>query len=623
MEEEQKIINEGLELLLPIYGKWHVLREYQDELFEITDQGSGSLVQLDATMREGYMHLLEEYEKNRIASFLPHGGQTSFINDRDNGFCFLLAPNQVGKSLAGVVWSALRIIKTDPDWMTYDKTHGLEFKEYRGKKTWVVASYSWDSVQTLYEHYQMLLPRSELMNYSPEWGKFKGENGSQKTLVFGARSGSQILPLKCGSKIKFLCYSQKQSHWEGFRADGAQLDEQSPRSKVVGLKRAFTTRGNFCQIGCTLTGHVLEDRPDTGAAGWMKTELWDAKETVMGCTVGRHQISIDQVPDAIISAKTKHELWVQWVKEPNENKNEAQLREANARYHGGWQEGSGLVISNFYPEHHIIPEMPMNNVIVRETTNYRGIDHGLGNPCACLWGKVFPWGDLVIHREYYKISRGIIPEHAKDIVELSNNILKKTGVYKEVKSGGSFDIMEEVFNGEHYHKSVLDGRSFRQPGQETDRNIGRQHNDYGLYCTPAKGWRNDRLVPLILARMEPQKERKHIMYEFRKRGIITEEKYQQWLKGRKGDFLNAPSLYFTSNLNFVFKEMRSWANGPNGKPEDKNSHLMDALKYMIAENPRFCGDPTKPHYMTNGMMVVEEGEKEEDREDNGYKYVRY
>ena len=82
----------------------------------------------------------------------------------------------------------------------------------------------------------------------------------------------------------------------------------------------------------------------------MKTELWDAKETVMGRTVGRHRISIPQVPDAIISKEKKKELHLQWVVEPERNKNEAQLREAQARYHGGWEEGSGLVISNFDPK---------------------------------------------------------------------------------------------------------------------------------------------------------------------------------------------------------------------------------------------------------------------------------
>jgi hypothetical protein len=458
------------------------------------------------------------------------------------------------------------------------------------------------------------------MNYAPDWGKFKGENGSQKTLSFGD-GRPKILHTKSGSQYKFLCYTQQQHHWEGFRADGAQLDEQSPRPKVVGLVRAFTTRGNACQVGCTLTGHVLEDRPDTGAAGWMKNELWDGVGTVMGRSVGRHRISIPQVPDAIIGRDMKEQLRLQWVVEPEKNKNEAQLREAQARYHGGWEEGSGLVISNFDPKHHIIPPLNLTNLITKEATNYRGIDHGLGNPCACVWGKVFPWGDLVIYREYYKLSRGIIPIHADEIVALSGNKMVKNGVYKEEASRCSFEIMQEDFVNEKYHKSVLDGRSFKQPGQETDRNIGRQYNDYGLYCSPAKGWRNERLVPLVLARLHVKSDRVHIMHEFWKRGMIEDEVYQTWLKGRDGNFRNAPRIYFTNDLHSIFKEMRSWANNPKtGKPEDKNSHLMDALKYMIAENPKFWGDPMKPHYM--GGFVVNWDDKKEDDRESDYKYVK-
>jgi hypothetical protein len=616
-KEAKQIIQEGQRLILPIEGTWFEFRKHKKGLFRVVDE-QPALVRPD--MAKEFYRRLELCERNPLQYFLPHSGQRDFLNDYDNGWCFLLAPNQVGKTKSAAVWASLRLVPTDPDWDIF-KYNGVDYHEWRGARRFVAASYSWDNVHTLYTRYIESLPREELGAYAPNWGKYKGEHGAPKTLSFGD-GRPKTLPLKCGSEVRFLCYSQAQSHWEGFDCDGAQLDEQCPRPKAIGLMRAFTTRGADCQIACSLTGHMLDDRPDTGASGWMKTELWDATGTVMGETVGRYRVPIKEVPDAIISKKQKEKLHLRWVVEPEKAQDQAKLREAEARYWGGWESGSGLVLYNFDSEIHKIPPIKnVNNPIVREATRYRGIDHGLSRPCACVWGMVFPWGDIVINREYYK-KHGIIPQHAEEIVKLSGNKKAKYGLYYDKKSRASFDRFKEEFTSERYQASVLDSRSFASPGQESDRTIGQQYNQYGLSCRASKGWRNEKIVPQILAMLEPDPKKPHIMTEFYKRGVIGKDEYDLWLKARKGNPNMGARLYFTRDLNFTFKEIVRWANNvKTGKPEDKNDHIVGgALKYLIGENPKFFGDHTKLHY--GGDTLREVDEEPEVKRKSRFKYIK-
>ena len=179
----------------------------------------------------------------------------------------------MGKSVLGAAWTGLRILPMDKHDPIFTETPVI-YHEWTGPKKWVVASYSWDNVTTVWERYQEFFPRHELRNYSPNWGKYPGEEGRARTLTFGD-GRTKKCELDCGSVLYFRCYTQQQMHWEGFEADGAHFDEQVPHEKFVGWQRGITTRGDYSPACMTLTGHVLDDRPDTGAGGWIKRSLWD------------------------------------------------------------------------------------------------------------------------------------------------------------------------------------------------------------------------------------------------------------------------------------------------------------------------------------------------------------
>ena len=272
---------------VPIDGEWW---EVSDEELANTSEETRELV------------LQREYDAkmNPLAHFLAHGVKwhkdvkqlaggrlvrypspypekwkndgVAFLNDWKSDISLLLGPNQQGKTYIGSAWSGLRVVPMDKNAPIFTETP-VEWHEWGGPVTWVVASYSWDNVGTVWKRYQELFPRHELGPYASDWGR-DGDIGRRKSLSFRS-SQTQSLQLTCGSTLKFLCYTQQQHHWEGFDADGAHLDEQCPIEKMTGLQRGFTTRGDYTPICMTLTGHVLEDRPDTGAGGWIKDTLWE------------------------------------------------------------------------------------------------------------------------------------------------------------------------------------------------------------------------------------------------------------------------------------------------------------------------------------------------------------
>ena len=277
---------------IPLNGKW----------LQLTDEALAKFSEAD---RELFLNRELLAKDNPLAYFLPHGRRWSarrrviadgkfvippsdypeewkndgvaFLNDYTSDVCLLLGPNQQGKSVIGTVWSALRVVKCEPWWPIFTETPVIYPGEWSGPKQWVVASYSWDNVTTIWKRYQEFLPRYELGQYAADWGSRTEDVGARRTLTFGD-GRTKTCELTGGSTLMFRCYTQQQMHWEGFESDGAQLDEQSPIEKMTGLQRGFTTRGDYTPICMTLTGHVLDDRPDTGASGWIKRELWDTAQ---------------------------------------------------------------------------------------------------------------------------------------------------------------------------------------------------------------------------------------------------------------------------------------------------------------------------------------------------------
>jgi len=495
----------------------------------------------------------------------------------------------------GTAWSALRIIPTDPDWEIY-KENGIEYQEWDGPKIWVVASYSWQNVKTLFNSYISVLPRHELLNYSPRWGKFDGENGKQRTKSFGDSREKEI-DLACGSKLMFLCYSQKISAWEGFVSDGAHLDEQPPKEHFISWSRSTNTRGDYTPSAMTLTGYVLPDRPDTGAAGWVKRELYDGLVT-RGLSVSRYHIGMDDVPDAIVSAKKKKERYDEWAN-PSIKRSEADVRRAIARYFGGWEPGSGSVFDEFRKNIHIINPLWKDNKVPRSYTLYRSIDFGSTDVTCCIWFAVSPKGIVYVYRMYYE--KGVnIAEASREIIRMSNNEQIPLGAEYREDYDFEFKTYEEKAgqeNGEVYYATLLDSRS--GSNQQLGMEIREIFENYGIDTEPASGKKDAIQIPCLKDYLR-----------------IDHTKGHSHNKNKDGNPINgmAKMLFFDGFTDDAIDELESCERDPtdNNKINKKaKTHAIDCLKYMASYAPDYLGD-MKIDYSENSYVFdekdIEKGE---------------
>jgi len=565
---------------MPMKGRWV---EWDDaKLMELGRAG-----QADAA--DWFRAEYAKYQRNKLAHFLPHGAPwhkgdlvlgdgalripespypkawrndaTAFLNDWASDISMMVAPNQSGKSCIGVIWSALRIIPCDPEWPIF-RDHGVEFHEWSGPKIWVVSSYSWDNVATVWNQYCEFLPREQIGTYAPGYGQHEGETERAQSLSFGDGKPKTIT-LKCGTVLKFLCDTQAQAHWEGFRSDGMHADEQREKEKFVGWMRSTTTRGDYTPCCMTLTGHVLEDRPDTGACGWIKRELWDGINT-QGRKVGRYQITVDDVPSAILSDKKRLELYDQWVN-PEIKRSEKDKRAGVARYWGGWESSGGLVLSEWDMKIHTCDPFE----IPKTWTRYRIIDPG--HMSAAMLIAVSPNDNAYVYAEYYLKDRDVM-QMAGDIVELSGNKRVLMDNLKDENTGVSWPIYDEEFCGTQFEASHLDSRSF---GTKTATGLttGALFNRCGLYCTPSNGQHRERvLIPLLLPWF----------------AVDWEKPHPQW--GGKG----CSRMFVFNNLKNTIWEIGGWTRDPEtGKASEKNDHLISCLLYFAGADPHYYGMPEK------------------------------
>ena len=558
--------------IVPVSGKW--VRVYDAQLRE-----------METTDRKRYNawdDFIHRVQKNPLAFFLPHGKPRkdgtndglAMLNDDVHDLILLTAPNQVGKSYLGAAYTILRCIPLDPKWPIFTE-HNVKWREFKGPQQVIVASYSWDEVNTVWNTYRKIMPREMLGPYAPYWGHFKGENGRPKDLRF--HNATKSIKIECDTNFIFLSYVQSLTHWEGKQCDIGHLDEQCPEDKFDALTARQTTRGGitgFTPIAMTLTGHVIPERPDTGAAGWIKKKVIDANVT-KGRKVGKFTISVKDVPDVIISQDKKEKMRIQWVVEPEKLHDEKKMREAEARYHGGWEVGGGVVLSEWNPAFHWIEPF---DIWQYKPTLYRHIDHGQ-NPCAAALFAVMPWGDTVMFQEYYEYGRNIY-DNAKAIVEWCGNTRQRcetSGWDDEAES------WEEVFTKMEFRSSELDCRSFAQKPGESQKTIGQLYNENGCWVTPTTGKHNyggkhqkDEgvgTIPLLKDLMAIRKDRLHIDCRLKRQRDPELIPY------------GAPKLYIFSTCKNARSEIESWLGA-----KDDIDDLVSTLKHFAARERPYMGD---------------------------------
>lgn len=565
---------------IPLEGSWYSFDDAALEKLRV-DGSDGAA--------DFLLERVELQKSNPLSCFLPHGvarresevavGETGFVipaskysegykndgvaflNDYTSDICAVLAPNQCGKTFSLAAWTGLRILPCQPHWPVFSE-NGIKCPEWEGPKRWVVASYSWGNVDTLFQRIKYVFPREELGQYAP---------GGRKTLTFdGGRT--RRLSLMCGSEILFLCYGQAQHAWESFDSDGASLDEQCPKEKYIGWVRSTTTRGDYTPCGMALTGHVLDGRPDTGSAGWIKTDLYDG-DNPSGSVVSFYHYSIDTTPNEIIGPKKKKELWGRWV-DPDVVRSKKEQREAVARYYGGWEEGSGMVFGGdvYQRDIHVIPPIWEDDKIPRRLTKMRAIDYGSARGInVCLWAATDENNDTYIYRALYETGLEIA-EFVAMIIDLSHNDRILLGEERDGKTGNIYQRFEERPKSESFYGTVLDPRSAAQSQQgETLEDIFRRYGLLGVF--PGRGQKDDIQIPRLKDLMRIDYSRNH---------VVT---------GEPG----APALYFFDTISWnVIREIekaRLPDDGRKGYINAKDAqHAIDALKYLASESPRYLGD---------------------------------
>ena len=494
--------------------------------------------------------------------------------DNDSGTFLLEDFIVTHNSFAGAVWAGMRIIKCDPAWPCF-ADHGLICPEWTGPKDIIIASSEWTNVETVWNTYLKVLPRAELGVYAPGYGDFPGED-AKHAKRFNSKQGMTTIPLQeSGSRAILMAYSQTIAAWGGRQCNLAHTDEQCPENHMDELMQRQTTMGDYTPICGTLTGHVVDGRADTGAGGWIKRKVIDRGNT-KGRKVATYKISMEDVPDAIISPETKREKYIQWVEEPGAMNDDKKIREGVARYYGGWEVGGGLVIGAWNKEIHVIPDF---DVLAYNPCLYRMIDYG-ESPCAAALFALMKWGDVVLFKEYYEFGRSIRANAIGIVEELCGN--KRRVFDSHEFEEQQWKIFQEVTEGGlKFVSSEMDGRSYAHKLQESGRTIGRAYNNYGCQCHASAndgGARSDRrgLVDLLNDHFGLVKGRPHICSHV---GLPVPEASARF---------GSPRMYVLESCRNTIGEIDGWSMNPKtNKPRDENDHLISCCKFYTARERRY------------------------------------
>lgn len=211
---------------------------------------------------------------------------------------------------------------------------------------------------------------------------------------------------------------------------------------------------------------------------------------------------------------------------------------------GSFDVFEGQVFDNFARDIHCLPAMRPPDTWPR----FRGLDHGLVNPTACLWAGSDFAGNLLIYRCYYQ--RSSIPaENAANILRLSE--------------------------GEEIDWTVIDPSTHQtQSAGGTAERIIDQYRQAGLTCEPGNNAVKDSIA-LIRHLLQPDPTRKFPAWHPR--------------AGEPG----SPRLFFTADCTELLWELQSyqWKQvKPGGSereaPVAKHDHAIAALRYLLMRSPR-------------------------------------
>ena len=570
---------EGRTYKMPFEGHWEVWTDHELETAE--GERKEALVYFMQLWRQ-------EYVRNRLAYFLPHGEGREFVNDRTHTLLLMTKMNQGGGTTHGIAFLLFRAVRTDPEWHCF-KHHGIQYVPFAGPKRIFLCTWSWDNMaQAVWPALLNMLPRAELGVYAPDYGNPElypeEDQTKQRAVTFSGTNRKPFKLLVSGTEIFARVYTQPQFAFETTQADLVLCDEQVKERQFDGMDERGRTRKNF-QIAFTLTGHKLPGQADTGKAGWIYRKLYLGTDT-KGHTLAKYRIRAEDVPDVIYPKKSKEEAYQKWVVDPQKNRDKRAIREGQARWNGEFEGESELVLENWDADTHVVPRFE----VPKGWTRYRGVDHGRTRPCAATGLAVTPWGDAVLHWEYYETNKTIF-QNVSGILAACGNMRQQVRMEQDGDSGNTWQIWEEKFNSEEYAASVLDGRSFAMKSTEREINVGQVYNDCGLFCLRANCSPDDVQIECFQSWLRIDWTRDHVMVKWHRLGLVPDDDYQNWLTRRGGDTKGWSRLTVMGHLRFFQMEIETWQGkgDDSDKVQDANNHALDATKYILMEEPRYMG----------------------------------
>ena len=508
-------------------------------------------------LREHFELLAKEQYMNPFRFFLPHQGEcTDFINDFDNNFTALFAPNRLGKTTVVWIKKLVSSMNCDPSWEIFTE-HGVKYREYDHKKDIGVYSYQMSNfVDTIWPSViRKWTPRYLLGAYAEGGGKDISWRGQPK------------LDLKDFS-VWFKAGSQSQGVFESQAIDEWQWDEQGVQAHFNGANERTRTKDGRHDAGAT--PHKIKGRPDTGAHGWM-CQMWAGKMD-KGLRTKFYHAAIEDIPDWIYPKEQKEAAYYQHVVEPKKHGDESGKREGQARYYGLPHYSSGLVIDNFDKKHHLIDPFD----IPESWTKYRAVDHGRVNPEAMLNMAVSPEGYKVLYQEYYKAGRDI-SQNVEGIVNACGNELVPLESIVRLQNGMTRRMMKEVWKSQKFVKTLLDSRSFSKTLDTMDMNLGRYYRICGLTCSKASGQSSELSVPIV---------NDWFSVDYNKENPFTGE------MGHSNCYVfRTLSNFIAEIVEWIYEEYQSSTmddnHNPKESPRKKNDHLMTCLLYLAGCDPRY------------------------------------
>lgn len=518
----------------------------------------------------------EMVAKNPLKYFVPQNEKIrDFLNDvSDSSLKVLVAPNGIGKSVAGFIDILLDIIPCDPKWPIFTEC-GVKWRPYRENRIVHgvgIVTYEWVN------HESTIFPQIIQRWTPPEFlGDFK--YGGKSTPNWRVNPKMQI----GASPVWFHTCSQANTVYESSARHQYWWDEQAEEAKFMGANERVKRRNGRHTM--TLTPHKIEGRADTGAGTWIHNVVLG--KATYGLNVSVHYSDLASIPDWIFSEKAKKATIKQWVDEPTASGNIKMLREGRARVFGEFHETSGLVFDEVVPTIHFIPPFKVPD----NWPKFRTVDHGRVEPCAALCATVSPEGDIIFFREYYEKER-LISENVKGIIEASGN--------KAVEIGTEFQNGTPIrcYNEERiirYRWTKFDPRSFSKRMDNSELTIGKFYRKCGLLCQKGSGQPINVMIDVVKEFLKIDPERVH---------RVTKK-------------AGAPRVYFFATLDNFRREISTYAVEEgyriiNGQrkivevPKSKDDHLMCCMMMMLMEKLAYVEDREMDEDEISSTHLVDE-----------------